>query len=171
MGTRSSLTIQAAFELDRQLSRSVSSAISRDAFPVVLSGNCISSLGTVSGIGERELGVIWFDAHGDLHTPETTQSGFLDGMALAILTGRCWNALAAGIPGFSPVADERVMLVGARDLDTGEETLLSSSSISRATLKTRAGFRADLVHFSETTREIYLHVDLDVLDPVEGRAN
>jgi arginase len=85
---------QAAFALDRSLARTVSACIARGAFPMVLSGNCISCIGTVGGIGDPALGAIWFDAHGDFNTPETTRSGFLDGMSLGTLTGRCWRALA-----------------------------------------------------------------------------
>ena len=81
--------VQAAFELDRRLAGCVAEAVSAEALPVVLSGNCITSVGTVAGIGEPDLGVIWLDAHGDFNTPETTLGGFLDGMALATLTGRC----------------------------------------------------------------------------------
>src|SRR5437762_7690608 len=123
--------VKAAFELDRRLSKAVSVAIARDAFPVVLSGNCISSLATVSGLGVNEPGVIWFDAHGDFNTPETTKSGFLDGMALAILTGRCWQLLANTISGFAPVRDDRVILIGARHFDDDESALLSSTSVLR----------------------------------------
>lgn len=68
--------VKAAFELDRRLAKAVSAAVARDAFPVVLSGNCISSLATVSGLGVSEPGVVWFDAHADFNTPETTKSGF-----------------------------------------------------------------------------------------------
>ena len=92
--------VQAAFELDRRLATCVAEAVAAGALPVILSGNCITSVGTVAGIGEPDLGVVWLDAHGDFNTPETTLGGFLDGMALATLTGRCWTSLAATVPGF-----------------------------------------------------------------------
>lgn len=164
--------VQAAFELDRRLASAVAASVERGAFPMVLSGNCITSIGTVGGIGETELGAIWFDAHGDLNTPETTPSGFLDGMALAILTGRCWRSLAGTVPRFAPLSDDRVMLVGARDLDPAEERLLSESELTRvpAELASR-GLPDELSRLRQRASDIYLHIDLDVLDPSEGNAN
>lgn len=164
--------VQAAFALDRSLARSVSASIARGAFPMVLSGNCITSIGTIAGIGNPELGAIWFDAHGDFNTPETTASGFLDGMSLGILTGRCWHLLAGTVPGFAPLAEDRVMLVGARHFDPAEETSLSESRVARVTAKlARDGLRNHLAGLRKRAREIYLHIDLDVLDPSEGKAN
>jgi len=164
--------VKAAFELDRRLAKAVSAAIAHDAFPVVLSGNCISSLATVSGLGVNEPGVVWFDAHGDFNTPETTKSGFLDGMALAILTGRCWQPLAQTINGFAPVRDDHVMLIGARHFDDDETALLSQTKVVRVSSDSvRKGFRDTLSDFGQHARDVHLHVDLDVLDTSEGNAN
>jgi len=164
--------VQAAFELDRRLAGCVAEAVAAGALPVILSGNCITSVGTAAGIGEPEIGVIWFDAHGDFNTPETTRGGFLDGMALAVLTGRCWTSLAATVPGFAPVAERRVMLFGARDLDAQEASALVQSEIEHLTPDTiNAGLSENLARRREHTREIYLHIDLDSLDPSEGKAN
>src|SRR5262245_38510016 len=72
-----------AFALAGQLADRVRAALAAERFPVVLSGNCLpAALGTLAGLGPG-VGVAWLDAHGDFHTPETTQSGFVDGMALA----------------------------------------------------------------------------------------
>jgi arginase len=164
--------VQAAFELDRRLAGCVAETIAAGAFPVILSGNCITSVGTVAGIGDPELGVIWLDAHGDFNTPETTLGGFLDGMALATLTGRCWTLLAATVPGFVPVAEKRVMLFGARDLDSREATALIESEIERLSPDAmRSGVHENLVQRGAHTQDVYLHIDLDSLDPSEGRAN
>ena len=121
--------IGTAFDLDRQLAASVAVTVARGAFPLTLAGNCISSIGTLGGLGTGPTGVLWFDAHGDFNTPESTLGGFLDGMALAIATGRCWTGLAATVPGFTPVAEEKVVLVGARDLDPAEGELLRASRV------------------------------------------
>jgi arginase len=164
--------VQAAFELNRRLAIAVAAAVARDAFPIVLSGNCITSIATVSGLGGSAHGVVWFDAHADFNTPETTPSGFLDGMALAILTGRCWQPLAKTITGFTPVADDRVMLVGARHLDDDESFLLAETGVIRLTAESmRNGFRDEIARLGGDAPELYVHVDLDVLDPSEGRAN
>src|SRR5687767_11752854 len=68
--------IKTAFELYRTLAERVASAYANGIFPLVLSGNCNSSLGTVAGVGADQLGIIWFDGHGDFNTPDTTESGF-----------------------------------------------------------------------------------------------
>src|SRR5687767_12781412 len=98
--------------------------------PVVLAGNCGACVGTAAGVGVEDLAVIWFDANGDYMTPDTTTSGFLDGMGMAILTGRCFTRLAASIPGFSPVAPSRTLHVGGRDWSDGELDTLRSDGVS-----------------------------------------
>src|SRR5215208_4203564 len=95
--------IKTAFELCRLLAQRVRLACTSNRFPMVLSGNCNSCLGTIAGVGAEGLGIIWFDGHGDFNTPETTISGFLDGMGLATAVGLCWKALASSIQGFNPV--------------------------------------------------------------------
>jgi arginase len=80
--------IAAAFDLHRRLATHVQESHRHGAFPLVLSGNCNSALGTCAGSEPAELGVIWLDAHADFATPATTKSGFLDGMRLATLAWR-----------------------------------------------------------------------------------
>ena len=74
-----------------------------ERFPLVLAGNCNAAVGVVAGLGPGAA-VLWCDAHADFNTPETTTGGFLDGMGLATVTGRCWTSMAARVPGFVPVA-------------------------------------------------------------------
>ena len=101
-------------------------------FPLVLSGNCNTAVGAVSGCGCRRTDVVWFDAHGEATTPETTTSGFLDGMGISILTGACWRTIAASIPDFEPLPGERVSLIGSRDLEPSESALLDRLGVHRA---------------------------------------
>jgi len=172
-----------SFAVYRSLSEQVRAVVAGGGFPMVLAGNCGSSLGTVSGVraaspnDHSAIGVIWLDAHADFNTPETTTSGFLDGTVLAALTGRGWGALTASIPGFRPVSDAHVVLVGARDLDAEEERLLASSRVMRVEA---ARMQADGAHaaldpaLTELARHVsrvYLHIDLDVHDPAEAQAN
>ncbi|MEP7287504.1 MAG: arginase family protein [Chloroflexota bacterium] len=91
-----------AFGVCRALSEQVSAARKAQAFPLLLTGNCGSALGTLAGLEIGKTGIIWFDAHGEFNTPNTTLSGFLDGMGIATITGRCWQAIAATVPGFAP---------------------------------------------------------------------
>jgi arginase len=164
--------IGTAFDLDRQLARAVAESRAAGAAPLVLAGNCITSVGTIGGLGPGTTGVLWFDAHGDFNTPETTVGGFLDGMALATVVGRCWTSLTASVPGFAPVAEENVVLVGARNFDPGEADLLAASGITRVRAEEAAGrLEGELEALGRRVDQLYVHVDLDVLDASEGRAN
>ena len=78
--------VTSSLELSRKLASRVLDARSRGALPIVLSGNCSASLGALTGLDTEDLGLVWFDAHGDFNTPETTESGYFDGMAMAAET-------------------------------------------------------------------------------------
>jgi arginase len=126
---------------------------------VVVSGDCITALGTVAGLQQAgaDPGIVWFDAHGDVQTLETTTSGYLAGMSLRLLTGYRPGLIAARL-GLRPVPEQRVVLAGARDLDPPEVTYLAAARIRRTDV---AGLRAaDL-----PDGPLYVHVDLDVVDP------
>lgn len=164
--------IQSGFELMRMLAVAVREARDAGRFPIVLAGNCNTAVGTLAGLGADSIGVAWFDAHADFNTPETTSSGFLDGTAVAIISGRCWTQLAATVPGFSPIADERICLIGTRDIDSLESALLDDSSVSVVTPRQlRDGLSRRLQFLSEHVERIYVHLDLDVLDAAVAAAN
>jgi arginase len=164
--------IRTAFDLARGVAEAVRNARSTGAFPLVLSGNCgPAALGCVAGLGGSP-GILWFDSHGDFNTPDTTLGGFLDGMCLATVTGRCWTQLSAAIPGFRPVRDSCVALLGVRDLDPLEAAALDQSEILQVRpAELRAELPAVLSSVRRASTATYLHLDLDVLDPGEGRAN
>ncbi len=163
--------IGTGFQLAAEISRRVRAAREGGAFPVVLVGNCLSTLGVVAGLGS-EVGVLWFDAHGDFNTPETTVGGFLDGMGLAALTGRCWTTIAAGVPGFRPIDESHVFLIGARDIDPLEAELLDGSRINRIDAGSVDATLPSLVRRSlPRDLPVHLHLDLDVTDSADGRAN
>src|SRR5262245_29825157 len=77
----------ASFEWIARLSERVRAARADGAFPVILGGSCLCSVGVVAGLDEPSPGVVWFDSHADLNTPDNTVSAYLDGMPLAMLTG------------------------------------------------------------------------------------
>src|SRR6202008_4960421 len=164
--------IQTGFELMRMLSVAVRDARDSDRLPIVLAGNCNTAIGTVAGLGADATGVEWFDAHADFNTPETTNSGFLDGTAVAILTGRCWTQLAATVPDFTPISDARVCLVGTRDIDSLEGGLLDESSVQVvAPRQLHSELPPTLSSINEHVDRVYVHLDLDVLDSGVASAN
>ena len=161
------------FELVRRLAQRVAAARERGAFPLVLGGNCVSSLGTTAGVGGgKDLGAVWLDAHADFDTPEDNLSGFTDVMGLAILTGSCWRALRETIPGFTVVEESRVVLVGTRALEPYQRDRLAASRLQVIPGAVAADARDGALDvLRERVRRVYLHVDLDVLDSSVGRAN
>jgi arginase len=122
---------------------------------VVLAGNCNSCLGTLAALDDP--GIVWLDAHGDFNTPETTISGALEGMSLAIATGHCHSELMA-----RPIPEENVVLGAIRSLDPLEEVRLRVSKIKLASLDELPEAIDEL---ASRVKTIYLHLDLDVLDP------
>jgi arginase len=159
-------------ELDRRLAVAVRAAAEEGAFPFVLAGNCASCLGTVGGIGAERLGVVWFDAHADFDTTDENLSGFFDVMALSVLTGGSWQALAATIPGFAPVDPRDVVLAGVRDLEPYQRDTLDRSAVRAVPGAIDQGdLCAALDDLAARVDRVYLHVDIDVLDAAAGRAN
>ena len=164
--------IQSSFELMRMLATAVREAVDASRLPIILAGNCNTAVGTLAGLGTGSTGVAWFDAHADFNTPETTTSGFLDGTAVAIITGRCWTQLTTTVPGFSPVHDERVCLIGTRDIDSLESALLDDSAVAVVgPRQLRDKLRPALHTMNEHVDRIYVHLDLDVVDSTIAAAN
>jgi arginase len=163
----------AAFELIGLVAERVRSAVDDEAFPVLLSGSCFAGLGMVSGIGESSPGVVWFDAHGDFNTPESTVDGYFDGMPLAILTGSGWPNLVDRV-GVATVPESAVVLAGALDFDPLEEVRLASSEVVHLppeSLDTGDTVARAAAGVDPRPSGIYLHVDLDVLDSGEAKVN
>jgi arginase len=137
----------------------VDDALSGANFPLLVAGDCSIALTTLpTALRYRpDARVLWLDAHGDFNTPETTPSAFLGGMALA---GACgvWDA---GVSGSIPA--ERVVLAGVRDLDPAERRLLERSEaavIGASSVETLVAAKNAL-----DGAPVYVHLDLDVLDP------
>jgi arginase len=143
------------------LHRALAGAVARAARPLVLSGDCPAALGAVAGLQSRyrDLAVVWLDAHGDFNTPAITISGYLGGMALAMLTGRTPEFSDA--LGLRPVADTSIVLADARDLDPAERDALAASKVRRAPADP-AAITSALSELGRTP--VYLHLDVDVID-------
>jgi arginase len=169
--------VATAFELQCLVSGRVRRADADGEFPLVISGNCNTAVGTLSGAGPEGLGVVWFDAHGEFNTPETTTSGFIDGMGLAIAVGHCWKAMARGVIGFAAVPEENVVIAGVRVVDAAEQERLDASEIAVVGAdgmeKQGLGAIATALDALKTrVGRVYVHLDLDVLDANKvGKAN
>jgi arginase len=169
--------VATAFELHGLVSGLVRRTLTDGEFPLVLSGNCNTSVGTLSGADPEGLGVVWFDAHGEFNTPETTTTGFIDGMGLAIAVGHCWKAMARGVPGFCAVPEENVVMAGVREVDPAEQERLDASEIAvvGADRMERQGLGAlatALDALKTRVGRVYVHLDLDVLDAAQvGKVN
>ena len=140
--------------------------------PFILGGDCSLLMGAVEGLisATLKLGLIYMDAHGDFNTPDTTPSGIIGGMDVAIVTGRGPKKLV-NLFGHSPLLpDENIVLYGVRDLDSLEAVALAES---RVKVYTRSNVRREgaessveqiLSRFLLSCSGLYLHVDLDVID-------
>src|SRR5256886_1894606 len=146
--------------------------------PVGLLANCNGILGMLSGLqhsgpGAKPLrvGMVFIDAHGDFNTPETTLSGMLGGMPVAIAAGQCLTRMRMKA-GLEPALPTRhIVEACVRDTDPLEQELLDRSEIQQLTLedvRTRsANLHREMKRLSELTDVIYVHVDMDGLDPKE----
>lgn len=171
-GLQDSGAIGAEFALSAAVSRQVAGARRRGRLPVVLSGSCHAGIGGVAGLESARPSVVWLDAHPDFNTPETTKSGLLDGMVTATLTGRCWAGLRATVPGFRPVDDRSMLMLGVREPDEAEARLLDDSAVTVLSPAEVPGeLETALEALARRTAATYVHLDLDVLDASEGRAN
>jgi arginase len=136
-------------------------AVATDPLPAVYAGDCLAAIGVVAGLQRAGIDptLVWFDAHGDFHTWDTTGSGFLGGMPLAMLVGRGETTVMDGA-GARPLTEDRAWLVGARDLDRGEDEAVAGSAMTVVTVEEAA----DL---DPPPGPIHVHLDVDVVDPVE----
>lgn len=142
-------------------------------FPLILGGEDSVLMGIIEGLKrgvEKRIGLIYFDAHGDFNTPETTPSGLIGGMNVAAVAGRGPEMLTK-IFGYAPqLPEENIVLYGTRDLDPLENIALENSRVHvypRAKIRelsAEAVMKEALEKLETECDQIYIHVDLDVLD-------
>ncbi len=161
--------VERVIGLGRQLADTVQSVVAAGYLPLVLGGDCFTtSLGVVAGLQLAGIfpAVAWFDAHGDFNTPTTSPSGLLVGMPLAMLAGRDTLNLARAVGLRQAVPEWHILLAGPRSLDPEEKRALEDSNVAiwHATDLHQAGAQ-DLGRELEEWPPVYLHIDLDVLDP------
>jgi len=154
----------------RAVRRTVGAACRRGRLPVVLSGGCLGGVGVVAALGEAATppDVLWLDAHGDLHTRESSLSGYWDGMALAAVLGLALGDVFASL-GLRPPTAAQVVHLGGRDFDPPEEEAFDRLGITRVAAQRLAdGVTTLLLGERLGRRPLYLHLDLDGLDPCDA---
>ncbi len=160
-------------KVNQELAVAVDQEMQKGRFPLVIGGDHSIAIGTIAGVAKhkKNMGVIWFDAHGDLNTGETSPSGNIHGMSLAISLGIGHPDLT-NIGGFAPkIKPENTVIIGARDLDEGERDLIKRIGLKVFTMHEidRLGMprvmEEALSIVSKGTDGVHLSLDLDGLDP------
>ncbi|MEO9174345.1 MAG: arginase family protein [Gaiellales bacterium] len=146
--------------LDTALAGTADAAELACGLPLALLGECTLVPGFVAGALRRspDASLIWIDAHGDLNTPGSSATGYVGGMPFAVIVG-WWGHEQRVACSFGGLAEERCALVGARDLDPGEASMLAGSRIvsAQGVAEAIAALPADA--------PLVVHLDGDVLDP------
>ena len=151
--------------LYQSLANLVKDAIDRHQRPVSIAGDCCTSLGVAAGLQKAGIHptLIWFDAHGDFNTWETTPSGFLGGMPLAMLVGHGEQTILESL-GLNPFPEEKIILSDARNLDPGERQALERSKVLHLP-NTKSLLKDPLPE-----GPLYIHFDPDVINPQDAPA-
>ena len=147
-------------------------------FTVGLLATCPSMPGLVAGLQRSgpthepiRVGMLWLDAHGDINTPETTRSGSLGGMPVAVATGRALQVMRLDAKLDPPLSDRHVVMGGVRLNDPLEQRIIDESRIEQLTVDDLRNMTpavwAQLDRLNSISDKLYIHIDMDVLDPRE----
>jgi len=159
--------------LCRALADKIEAILDAGYLPFIVGGDDSALMGIIEGLRRSfgpEIGMVYMDAHGDFNIPETTPSGIIGGMDVAIVAGRGPEKLAAMF-GHSPLLpEENIVLYGVRDLDALEAKALAESKVEvypREKIRSQGAEKTAeeiLRHLESKCGRLYLHIDLDVLD-------
>ena len=169
------LNLEEVVDVSTSLANRVHEAVSEKKFPLILGGDHSIAIGTLAGLSEhyKNLGVIWFDAHADLNTPETTPSGNIHGMPLAVSMGIGHERLVQIRNHTQKIKAENIIIIGARSVDPGERKLIREQGIKVYTMHeidrlgmTRVMEDALAYIKAISVDGLHLSLDLDALDPI-----
>ena len=164
----------------RGVSQRVSAFVRQGETPLVVGGDHSIAVGTAAGVSQElqtrgeKLGLLWFDAHADMNTPETTSSGNVHGMALASLVGLGHSDLTNLIDTSPIIEPSHAVLIGVRDIDEAEKSNVRDSGIHVFTMRDidELGMRTVVERaikvISRGTSGIHVSLDMDFLDPAEA---
>jgi len=162
--------------VSEELQKEVNRVHSEGSFPLVLGGDHSISIGSIAGLAKsyKNLGVIWYDAHADLNTAETSPSGNIHGMPLSVNIGIGHDELI-NIGGYCPkIKPENIVIIGARSIDDGEKDLIREKGIKVFTMHEidRLGMtkviEETIAYLSNRTDGVHLSLDLDAIDPLDA---
>lgn len=168
--------LEQVIEANEKLAKMVDQEIEKGQFPLVLGGDHSIAIGSLAGVSKHydNLGVIWYDAHGDLNSSETSPSGNIHGMPLAASLGIGHEKLTNLYGNAPKIKPENIVIVGARSLDPGERELIRERGIKVYTMHEidRMGMskviEETIDYLKDRTDGIHLSLDLDGLDPSEA---
>lgn len=163
-------------QVNEELAKKVDEQVTLGRFPLVLGGDHSIAIGTIAGVSKhyKNLGVIWYDAHGDINTEETTPSGNIHGMPLAVSLGLGHERLTNILNQKPKIKPENVVLIGIRDLDEGEKQLLRQLKIKVYTMHEidRLGMpqvmEETIAYLKKRTDGVHVSFDLDGIDPKDS---
>ncbi|KAM0400067.1 hypothetical protein ACHAO7_008545 [Fusarium culmorum] len=169
------------FEIIRRISNAVATAVKNNSFPLVLSGNCYGSTGTLAGLNQHSSGgsrpgALWLDAHDDLDNPSIHENGYLDAMSASMMTGSSWHTLMKSVPGHEPLDVKKVIWCGLRDYSELQIKGIKEAGVDVVWGKAdgKVDFTAGLaavLNRRDDIKDAHIHLDLDVLDQSLGRVN
>jgi arginase len=160
--------LELVIDINRMLRYAVKDAVDEENIPVVLAGNCNSAIGTMAALDTSRLGIVWMDRHPDFHTPETSISGSLEGMVLAIAAGHCHPEFAERIGFGPPVSEHNIVLAGVNDVEPGERERLEESWLSVHPADSLGLLPVALNQLKARVDGVYLHIDTDFIGGVES---
>ncbi|ATP42163.1 arginase [Solibacillus sp. R5-41] len=169
------LNLDEVVKVNTALARKVNEVVEKHRMPLVLGGDHSIAIGTLAGLSKhyQNMGVIWFDAHADLNTPETTPSGNIHGMPLATSLGLGHERLTTILHDGPKIKQENIIIIGGRSIDEGERKLIKERRIKVYTMYDidRLGMtyvmEETLAYFREKKIDgLHLSLDLDALDPL-----
>ena len=155
-------------DLSREISQLLGKMLDRRAFPLLLGGDCRMLVGIFAALAQRKTkaGLVFLDGHADFHSPETSPSGDPADMELAILTGRGPERITRIAGKFPMIKDQEVVVYGIRAWDGIESSDIEVYDRQRIKeLGIKHSAREGLKYFSQKELPIWLHFDVDVLDP------
>ena len=157
------------------LAATVRNARLEKAFVLGLLADCNGVLGVLGGLqtaggdNPSKIGLVYIDAHGDYNTPETSPSGMLGGMPVAVAAGKCLHRLRNQNRLHEPLAPQQIVMIGMRDLDVLEREAIVADNLAMLResdlISCGSALHETMRELSERVDAVYVHVDLDILDP------